>query len=396
MKVKTKLFLIPILAMAIAATAFFGFANYSTPETVSATGPSSSPIFLYTGTDQTINIWAWNADDGTHNLTGAEFPGAEMKKLGNGWYGFNIDTSSYSAKKVIFSYWNGSSRDQTVTFDYDFEDNIYKDVEFDNSTSTYTKGTVAELYAADSAFASEAQYNMFVANTWYLIGKIKGVANWTDSTLVMNATGSNIAEWYQVRLNAGDEIKAVHGNDMPSYTAKGRKYSDTSAYSTCKNNEDGNNLVVTYTGVYNVYLYDNYGYYYISIAPCTVQSTYYKTSSNTKADDSSKRYLLLVTAFDLGATGDAQRIGYDVTIGGNTTPYYTNTYYDSVCGNDVATIYGTPFGWVGVDLPTYKLIVTEIEIGVGAQEITIQAKVKNGEGNDILVGLETTCTIAAM
>jgi|GEM_PF-3572510 len=360
---KIKLYLLPILACAVLAFAVFGIfgINNAQPTQASAEGETVTTVTVHYYNSlgwENVKIHYWGGTSSTN------WPGVAMNyNSEKGYYSYEIPSDTTG---IIFNNGNG-----VQTGDLAFV-----------SSSPYYYGTY-------NSNIKEQQFNMKIANTWYIIGKIQGVENWIDSTYICDAdsVNTNVAEWYNVTLYAGDAIKAVHGNDIPSLDqSKGRQFGADNSYSSC--DYDGGNLKVTYTGVYNIYLYNLNGTYYISIAPSVIQATYYKASKNTKDGDPTKRYLLLVTAFDLNECGDATQIGYDVKIGAETTAYYGTTYYSKVNGSEPSTIYNDGFS-------EFKLIVIEIEIPVAETTITIQAKVKGSSG-DLSTGVETTGTIPAM
>ena len=432
---KIKLFLLPIMALAIVAFAVIGIAGLNDkPAQVSADG-GNYIYFIKPDDWGSVKIHCWGGTNGT------SWPGADMTWVSGNVYKYDVGTCTsmlfqisadnnksadtsitvgncyYCAGDYTNNGWTVSSvaYDPTTVYFYNTGDweNVYAYTYFSNkahrlagwpgvkisaeagdgqlfaATALAGEGIIfnngsgaqtGDLYYSSgkpyfysgttSGYRSKAQIDMKIANTWYLIGKIKGVENWNDSTLIKDAdgSGSNHAIWYGVELDEGDEIKAVHGNDMPDYTAKGRKWDDSSVFSSC--DEDGGNLKVNYDGIYDVYLYeDAYGNYYISIAPAfDVKNVLHKTSADNN-------YLLLVSAVNVTnvnyfAANNALwfKVGFNISKdsgAGDESASLTNVVYENVVirkkgGGTVS--YGAD-DMFGVSATDYLLIAYEYNDG---------------------------------
>lgn len=372
MKSKIKFLLTPILALAVAATAFFGYANFNTPAKASA--DSSTTIHLYLGSTNTytfrdtnlllqdyaiadakLYVYAWQ--DGNDAIKNANFPGVEVTVV-NDWV--DVDLGNAGLNRLIVSRVNPNDLEEawnetvTIEFSYDYP-----------------------CFYNNRWYKTKKQIDMVLNRGWYLIGKINGAEeSFIDSTTTYlttaTAEGKN-AVWNNVELKQGDKIKAVHSDEAPNMSdLKGLK---ASIDGVCTRDTYGN-AVIAYDGIYNIWVDSSWN---LDIERANAEAINF-AETKYKATTSGTNYALLATAFDLGDVGEGNySIGYYVKpADGDATMYTTTTYYSGItAGAKTWSLTGGEnniYDSISGDFADAKLIVYEFAAEIG-KTYTVQAYV---------------------
>lgn len=375
MKSKVKLFLVPIMAAMVIAFAIAGVASLNAkPATVSAGYAYPDVIYVNKASlgfglaDENVTLYAYMWDeDKDENLVAMNggWPGVQLKDEGDGWYSasttYVANENTHNFPYVVFN--DGGNGKQTGNITIPASGDIY--------------------YAGNRWYTTKQQGNMKAADTWYLYGNINGVENWTDSTLKCDATGvdGNVAVWYNVALKKGDELKAIHGNDIKYNEAQNKGSAADGLYHTGK---DNSNLVVKYTGVYNVYLNGSYSVS-IGMPDIELQQAKYLTSNDNK-------YMLLASTFNFSVLSAFDNddnpeiyLGYTVSLGNDEVhKFMSGTYYSELAiraGKEFVVLHAGDL-YASESNSVYGMILDEIdcsEYKSGTYTVSVWIAFQDGE-----------------
>lgn len=226
MKVKTKLFVLPMIAIAIAATAFFGFANYSTPETVSAT--TDHIVYFYNlGWSE---VYVHYADGSATAAT--EWPGVPMTNIGEGWFSANVGDCT----TCVFN--NNNHGEQT------FDVTVGKQTTFCVPTN-WSEGKLSYWFKDFDHENDPTQYYIVGSHTSW------GISS-ANSMTKLSSSGHDKAALFNYSFTAGTEFKVYKGYGL-DVTAINSTYLGTTY---CGSVESNSNITIGADGTYAVFVTD--------------------------------------------------------------------------------------------------------------------------------------------
>ena len=426
MKSKTKLFLLPIMAVALFAFAFAGVEAFkTTPAKVAA--DTTKTVYYYN-----VNDWANPRAHAWNNTEETEWPGAvgvAATSVGPKWFSFEIPEY---ATGICFSD-NGANQ----TYDLTIEGQYYYNGEWYDATTTtvhfYNADSWTNVYAHawnvidynqfdDTSWGSDAQMTFegdgwysLVVNTfvgfekWFIFkdaagdtsnrtgnlqmasGKpnfykglwlanksnvstvgyyVAGTINGADCRATTNYkcltdssyTDGNVAALRGLRMKKDDSVYVVYGTGSTA-TGTTIEYKNGSGYLESIDND----------GTYSVFLYNSDGYK-VSCAEVTSQevamtSTYYKKSTDSN-------YLLLATGFDFANLTRETFSNYSLAYYINGEKHDLPKYYSGITLGENVYEPVNIFGATG--FTTDKIMAYEIGDGTGAltgNTYTVQAVV---------------------
>lgn len=345
MKSKTKLFLLPMLALAIAATAFFGYANFNTPAKASAEWDSRTrTIYYWINTTENVYFHCW--DNNGHSTT---------------WRGENeLTTKVADGDSDNWKCVKGTIYDDATGMIITREtENVTGDINVSGlSANTY--------YVYNGDFASYS----YQLDAYYLVGSFN---SWTISDEYKLGAPDDDGSWAQINnvtLNKNDELKIKYPLKDQMYGAK-----ETNPFFSQESYSDSNALV-NFTGTYTVYLSKGNGNQVWIDAGLDLKAVSHKTSSD-------KSHLLLVSAFNVGNLAHfsgtyAVTLGYTITKNSaDASVDQGNTYYNAVnvkTSGDYSRLTSENI-YAGCTEDTYKLIVAELDCTSGDNfNITVYIK----------------------